>query len=284
MDNGKPLFRVRLRLVSSVLTTEEKIQAFFQSCQKLYDFRKVKANGNVVRESTPSSNNRSCSPELNEEDGKDDELFDKIASKACKLFEVEINRLIPHFYVVLKRLLSLLPMSKSTETATKILSVTIGIVDCAHTSNYDSILYNFVRFYFSLTKSEDGETTHESIVRHLVILLEGIKNETRGLSKIFRQLWFFFDITIKSMAQWLIQTGKFKVARRERFPQDYLMKIETLVTVVVELITKNHSIPESNAANVALGYFLRVGPLYLLSLKLITFTLFSVLFIVNGSL
>ncbi|VDO41002.1 unnamed protein product [Onchocerca flexuosa] len=35
VDNGKQLFRVRLRLVSSAFTTEKKLQAFFQSCQKL---------------------------------------------------------------------------------------------------------------------------------------------------------------------------------------------------------------------------------------------------------
>lgn len=35
VDNGKQLFRVRLRLVSSAFTTETKLQAFFQSCQKL---------------------------------------------------------------------------------------------------------------------------------------------------------------------------------------------------------------------------------------------------------
>lgn len=35
IDNGKPLFRVRVRLISSIFTTESKLQSFFQCCQKL---------------------------------------------------------------------------------------------------------------------------------------------------------------------------------------------------------------------------------------------------------
>ncbi|VDK26741.1 unnamed protein product [Anisakis simplex] len=35
VDSGKHLFRVRLRLISSIFTSEPRIQAFFQSCQKL---------------------------------------------------------------------------------------------------------------------------------------------------------------------------------------------------------------------------------------------------------
>ena len=260
MDNGKPLFRVRLKLVSSAFTTEATLQSFFQSCQKLQDFKSGKLNGSVPtgKESTPTGNNRSCSPEP-ESEFKEEEYFEKIASKAHKLFDVDITRLIPHFHIVLRRLLYLLPITKSSDVGMKILSVTIGIVDNAHTSRYDYILRNFVRYHFSSTTSDDEETTHGAVCRHLVTLLESIKSESRGLSRIFRQLWFLFDIIVKSMTQWLIHTKKFKSSRRERFLVDFLVRIDNLVSTTVDLIWKNYELPEANAANIALAYFLRVS-------------------------
>ena len=35
VEGGRPLFKVRVKLVSSVFSTESKVQGFFQACQKL---------------------------------------------------------------------------------------------------------------------------------------------------------------------------------------------------------------------------------------------------------
>uniref|UniRef100_A0A914YXU5 C2 DOCK-type domain-containing protein n=1 Tax=Panagrolaimus superbus TaxID=310955 RepID=A0A914YXU5_9BILA len=261
LDNGRPLFRVRLRLISSVFTTEDNLQAFFQSCQKLYDFQ-ISAHrlpaDLTPKETTPPA--RSCSPEAitDSSNGTEEKLFDKIANKAGALYDVEIYRLIPHFHIVLRRLFALLPICKSNEVALKLISVTIGIVDSASTNGYNYVLKNFVRFHFSFSSSEDGEeTTHGAICKFLIKLLDDMRGEERALARIFRQLWFFLDIVIKSMAQWLMKTKKFKAGRKDRFPADLLFRIDGLVDSVIGLICKNHCMPETNNANAALAYFLR---------------------------
>ena len=262
LDNGRPLFRVRLRLVSSVFTTEDNLQAFFQACQKLYDFHSaINYSGeSTPKESTPPA--RSCSPDAltDPANATEDKLFEKIAIKAGALYDVDIGRLIPHFHIVLRRLFSLLPACKSNEVALKLLSVTIGIVDSAVTSGYNYVLKNFVKFHFASTSSEDGdETTHGAVCKYLIKLLDDMRGEQRALARIFRQLWFFLDIIIKSMTQWLIKTKKFKIARKDRFPPDFLFRIDGLVDIMVTLICKNHCMTEAVNANSALAYFIRVS-------------------------
>lgn len=223
--------------------------------------RKIDINGSALNETTP---NRSCSPDMDDVQqqlyyAKEDDLYDRIAKKAEILLKIKIEKLIPHLYVVLKRLLNLIPISKSTNFSKGILMVTINIVDGVDNAGFNHILRNFVKFHFSLTTSEDDETTFGSMLKCLVVLLEEKKNDLEQLGVIFRQLWFLFDVLIKSMAQWLIRTKKFKTNRRDRFDGDILIKIDNLVTILVELIVKNITTPEVNTANVALAYFLRVS-------------------------
>jgi hypothetical protein len=49
VEGGKHLFRVRLRLISSLFTTEERIQNFFQLCQFAYHSVKKSSSLNDTR-------------------------------------------------------------------------------------------------------------------------------------------------------------------------------------------------------------------------------------------
>uniref|UniRef100_A0A7E4UVM3 C2 domain-containing protein n=1 Tax=Panagrellus redivivus TaxID=6233 RepID=A0A7E4UVM3_PANRE len=288
LDNGRPLFRVRLRLVSSVFTTEDNLQGFFQACNRLYDYRRlVSGNANTsfngegpttseasAVASSSATANRSCSPTTISEslpsDGalanshNEEKLFEKIAAKAGNLLNVNIVRLIPHFHVVLQRLFALLPIIHHKDIGTQILGVTIGIVDRASEAGFDSVLRTFVQCHFGAATpgttasiSGEEEPAHAAILKHLVKLLQEMRGEERAMERIFRQLWFFFDVIVKSMAQWLIATRKFKAARRDRFPGDVLDLVTSLVDAMIEAVRRNQGMSEAPAANAALAYFLR---------------------------
>uniref|UniRef100_A0A915EUX6 C2 DOCK-type domain-containing protein n=1 Tax=Ditylenchus dipsaci TaxID=166011 RepID=A0A915EUX6_9BILA len=71
VENGRPLFRIRLRLISSVFSTDEHVQSFFQCCQNIESTcqttcpcdEEYKSNNNRKFSSSVSSHlNRSCSP------------------------------------------------------------------------------------------------------------------------------------------------------------------------------------------------------------------------------
>ena len=57
VDGGKNLFRVRLRLISTIFTTEERIQNFFQLCQ--CNFSSFEHLGSIMDLSSTNSNNDS---------------------------------------------------------------------------------------------------------------------------------------------------------------------------------------------------------------------------------
>ncbi|EJW85101.1 hypothetical protein WUBG_03986 [Wuchereria bancrofti] len=134
VDNGKQLFRVRLRLVSSAFTTERKLQAFFQSCQR---FQRAGLTGDASSKTkwfsppgsispisnTPSSPpslvvTRSCSPSFENHGLSEEEKFwHYVVRKIKDLLEVDIDQIIPFLPITLNRLFTLLTYSFTDEMA-----------------------------------------------------------------------------------------------------------------------------------------------------------------------
>uniref|UniRef100_A0A915AC13 PH domain-containing protein n=1 Tax=Parascaris univalens TaxID=6257 RepID=A0A915AC13_PARUN len=227
VDGGKPLFRVRVRLISSVFTSEPKIQAFFQSCQKLQRIGLLgdaaeKTNQRVDRRSLPSEGNpstsslaqaRSCSPITDDSDEcETDKLCHAMARKAEALLEVDIDRMIPFLHVILGRLLSLLPSCCTDDMAISTLSTLVGVVDKIVTAGRISLLRSFIKCHFrsttiTNTTSSDEETTYSAICKCIPLLVDHAQGDIDALAAVLRQLWFLLDVAAKSMAQYIIDTS-----------------------------------------------------------------------------
>uniref|UniRef100_A0A914VB90 Uncharacterized protein n=1 Tax=Plectus sambesii TaxID=2011161 RepID=A0A914VB90_9BILA len=228
VDNGRPLFKVRLRLVSSAFTTEGRLQSFFQSCQKL------------TRAGT----------------------LGDAAEQTKALLSVDIDRMTPFLPVVLGRLLSLLPVSSTEEMGLCSLRTLVGIVDKTAESKRAPLLRSFVRLQFRAPNAElagKSETIHSALCRYVPLLLRPAHADSDTTSGLLRQLWFFLDVTVKSMGQRLLDDGKHKVARTDRFPSELLFRIESMVQTLVPLIIAKHrELPqECRSANAAVAFFLR---------------------------
>ncbi|VDN01206.1 unnamed protein product [Thelazia callipaeda] len=285
VDGGKQLFRVRLRLVSSIFTTETKLQAFFQSCQKLQRSGIVsdassKTGCSILRDSNPPISStssffdsqpitRSCSPVVENRISEEEKIWHNVVQKTEALLNVEIERMIPFLPITLNRLLSLLSVSSTDEMAFQTLGALIGIADKITGANQDHLLSSFVIYHFrsaTLKNRSDlvDETVHSALCKHITSYIESIQMSDDLLASAFRQLWFLFVIAAKSMALWLIDSGLykhdvFKAPRGNRFSSELVLRMETLVDKTVSLIIAKHrDLPqECRLANAALAYFLR---------------------------
>ncbi|VBB26410.1 unnamed protein product [Acanthocheilonema viteae] len=281
VDNGKQLFRVRLRLVSSAFTTESKLQAFFQSCQKLQragvagdassksKWSSPPGSISAVSNTPPSPSSlpvkRSCSPSI-EDCGisKEEKFWHYVVRKIEELLEVEIDRIIPFLPVTLNRLFTLLPYSSTDEIALSTLRTLIGITDKIAATGQNHLLRTFVIYYFQPAAMKgksnlEDETVHSALCKHITSHISCVQTDNDSLVSAFRQLWFLLVVVAKSMALWLLDVGLYKVPRENRFSQELLFRIEQLIDKVVPLIIAKHrDIPqECRLANSAVAYFLR---------------------------
>ncbi|CAG9531380.1 unnamed protein product [Cercopithifilaria johnstoni] len=281
VDSGKQLFRVRLRLVSSAFTTETKLQAFFQSCQRFQRAGLVGDASSKTKWSNPSGSvspvsntppspsllavTRSCSPSVeNCGISSEEKLWRYVVQKIEELLEVEIDRIIPFLPVTLNRLFTLLPYSSTDEIALSTLGTLIGIADKIAAAGQSHLLRTFIIYYFQSTtvKSKSNhadETVHSALCKHITSHVSYIQADSDSLASTFRQLWFLLVVVAKSMALWLLDVGLYKVSRENRFSEELLFRIEQLIDKVVSLIIAKHrDIPqECRLASSAVAYFLR---------------------------
>uniref|UniRef100_A0A1I7XZF1 Dedicator of cytokinesis protein 9 n=1 Tax=Steinernema glaseri TaxID=37863 RepID=A0A1I7XZF1_9BILA len=227
VENGRGLFHVRLRLVSSIFTSDLRLQAFFQSCQK---FEKVGTIGDS-------------------------------AEKAQALLDIEIARLVPFLHVSLNRLFTLLPMCTTDELSLSTLSALIGIVDKATASNRKDLLNEFIAKHFSTRhhSANQDESVHSALCKYIPMLMRNIHGDTDALAVLYKQLWFLLDVVSKSIAETVLDKGLYKNARKDRFPAELLFRIEVLTESVVSgIISKHKTFPsQCRSANTAVANFLR---------------------------
>ncbi|TKR72200.1 hypothetical protein L596_019689 [Steinernema carpocapsae] len=261
VENGRGLFHVRLKLVSSIFTSDVKLQAFFQSCQK---FEKVGIIGDAAEKSQRSSsihNGSSGAPGGSEAARIAESTTEALSCHTKALLDIEIDRLIPFLHVTLNRLFALLPTCTTDELSLSTLSAIIGIADKATSSNRKHLLDDFITKYFSIRnhKNEDDESAHSALCKYIPMLMRNIQGDNDALAVLYKQLWFLLDVISKSIAETVIDKGLYKTARKERFSAEFLFRIEVLVeSIIVGIITKQKTFPAPcRSANTAIAYYLR---------------------------
>ena len=76
--------------------------------------------------------------------------------------------------------------------------------------------------------------------------------------RVLRNAWFFFELLIKTMAQYLSRAGKLAGNRRDRFSSSYMKELENLVGMLAQEICEKH-IKDGNYArslNASLAFFI----------------------------
>jgi hypothetical protein len=91
-----------------------------------------------------------------------------------------------------------------------IFSVLIGIIDKTAQAGRIALLRTFVRLQYQHQKSSN-EGVHQSICHYIPILLRSGNIDADMTLALLRQLWFFVDVVIKSMAQHMLINDMHKV-------------------------------------------------------------------------
>lgn len=128
------------------------------------------------------------------------------------------------------------------------------------------LIDSYVKFVFKVSspikssgKGKEAATVHGELCRHLPTLLHPNNTDFLLVNKFMRYSNVFFEIIVKSMAQHLINSGRIRMHRNERFSQEYLGRIETLFqTLVPYLIQRHKDLPhETQQLNKSLSTFVK---------------------------
>nr|CDJ91787.1 Pleckstrin homology and Dedicator of cytokinesis domain containing protein [Haemonchus contortus] len=262
----RALFRFRLRLASSVFTTDSILQDFFQDCDQLEnlgctgsDLDLSRTKGSSVPRSTSTDVVRSCSPLVRSAFFDDDHPLAKSLLECTNaLAIVDITKTVPFLHIILSRLLTSLTHVPTENIAMATLRALVSICDRCAEAGYKHLLRAFVRHHFVTVESSEG-ATHSVICRFLNSLTVSLQDVTNELATLYRQLWFLFDVIAKSIAQTIVRRSLLKCPRKDRLSPEVLEQIGNLInTIVPLLISKHRELPkESRAGITCIAFFLR---------------------------
>ncbi|XP_078311760.1 dedicator of cytokinesis protein 9-like isoform X10 [Crassostrea virginica] len=232
VDNGKQIFRVRVQLHSTVYTKDQHLHNFFYHCQKI-------ENALVP--------------------GTDVESLNKLKS----LHAVDVLTYVQFLPTLLNQLFSLLVKTVSDDVALNVVKVLIHIVSEVSLADKQDALKSYVKFVFNPDPvpkgTKNAHTVHEELAKNLTTILRPANADNVVVCKFLKYSWFFFEILIKSMALYLINTDRFKMPRNERFTADYQFRIQNLLqTLTPNIIQKQREMPrETKMANQSLAMFVK---------------------------
>nr|XP_014342168.1 PREDICTED: dedicator of cytokinesis protein 10 [Latimeria chalumnae] len=226
VDGGKSLFKVSTHVVSTVYTQDQYLNNFFQQCHK--------------RESELS-----------------DPPTSTFMNSLKGLVHVEKIHVVTRFFpVVLNQLFRVLTQNDDDEVTATTTRVLVYIVSKCHEEHLEHYLHSYVKYAFK-TESYQERTVHEELVKGMNVILKS--NEQIALKQILKYSWFFFDINIKSMAQYLVDTNKLQLPRTERLPQSYYNELENLTLNLSDHVywKFKEALEETRSANLNIATFLK---------------------------
>uniref|UniRef100_A0A1I7SEQ5 DOCKER domain-containing protein n=1 Tax=Bursaphelenchus xylophilus TaxID=6326 RepID=A0A1I7SEQ5_BURXY len=219
VEGGKPLFKVKLRLHSTLFSSNPLLNRFFQQCL------------------SPNQPTLNVKPDL--------------------LLQIPFERLEPHLFVTLSSLLQLFTRASDLSSAA-ILTTLVGILENSTKCQKKSELREFIKFHLAVGGEfeVDCRALYEGLLEAVGILLSSAQTEQSIIISTLSHLWFIIDVTVKSMTQTILTNGSHKYSRRRRFSQLTLEAIDATFLAVSQQILQNHQkfAAETRSANLALAY------------------------------
>ncbi|XP_067851502.1 dedicator of cytokinesis protein 10 isoform X3 [Heptranchias perlo] len=229
VDGGKPLFKVSVHVVSTIYTQEERLNNFFQECQK-------------------------------QESGRSQPLSSDFISCIEGLLGIEKIHVIVRFLpVLLNQLFCILIQNDESQVATATIRAIVDIVAKCHEEQLDNYLRSYVKFVFKAEFSKlKQQTIHEELLKGITEILTS--TDTADVKRLLKHSWFFFEIVQKSLVQYLVDDNKMlQLKRTERFPSSYHSAMEMLVATLGDLIYRKfrEAEEETKEANHYLAMFVK---------------------------
>ncbi|XP_049286747.1 dedicator of cytokinesis protein 9 isoform X1 [Anopheles funestus] len=241
IDNQRPIFTISLRLDSTVLTTDQHLHNLFLHAERLLEHSKTVA---------PPDTTETC----------------KILKAA---HAIQIGSLITFLPTILNQLFSLLVATNSEEVGLNIIRLLVNLFHMvAEEAKRKELLMAYVKYVYRIDSqpvngssptSQSVNTVHGELCRHLPTLLHPNNTDFLLVNKFMKFSGIFFEVIVKSMAQYLLSTGRIKMQRNERFPKEFCTRIEALFQVLVPYINSRHKdLPmETEQLNQSLSVFVK---------------------------
>ncbi|XP_049302733.1 dedicator of cytokinesis protein 9 isoform X2 [Bactrocera dorsalis] len=234
IDNQRLLFGVAFRMDSTVLTADQHLHNFFAHCERLLEGGKTTA--------LPAE------------------------SETCKILKaahaVDISTLINFLPTVLNELFTLLVHTQSEEIGLNIIRLLINIIHMLiDEAGRKELLSAYVKYVFHAPyySQKTSRTVHGELCKYLPTILHPHNTDFLIVNKFMHYSGIFFDLIIKSMAQHLLDTGRIRMLRNERFPKEFPARVESLIKVLTSyLISRYKDLPvETQQLNRSLSQFVR---------------------------
>lgn len=234
IDNQRSLFGVAFRMDSTVLTADQHLHNFFAHCERLLEGGKTTA--------LPAE------------------------SETCKILKaahaIDISTLINFLPTVLNELFTLLVHTQTEEIGLNIIRLLINIIHMLiDEAGRKELLCAYVKYVFHAPyySQKTSRTVHGELCKYLPTILHPNNTDFLIVNKFMHYSAIFFDLIIKSMAQHLLDTGRIRMLRNERFPKEYPARVESLIKVLTSyLISRYKDLPvETQQLNRSLSQFVR---------------------------
>ncbi|XP_063323540.1 dedicator of cytokinesis protein 9-like isoform X2 [Pelmatolapia mariae] len=228
VDGGKPLFKVSTHLVSTVNTQDQHLHNFFHHCESM---------------------------EMSEQ-ASEGELVKYLKS----LHAMEGHVMVNFLPTILNQLFCVLTRTTHEDVAVNVTRVMVHVVAQCHEEGLEHYLRSYVKFVlkpepYSFT---NVKTVHEELAKAMTAILKP-STDFLTSNKLLKHSWYFFEGLVKSMAHYLIEHGKVKVSRNQRFSASYYHAVETLVNMLMPHITQKYkdNLDAARNANHSLAVFIK---------------------------
>uniref|UniRef100_A0A182VSH9 Dedicator of cytokinesis protein 9 n=1 Tax=Anopheles minimus TaxID=112268 RepID=A0A182VSH9_9DIPT len=241
IDNQRPIFTISLKLDSTVLTTDQHLHNLFLHAERLLEHSKMVA---------PPDTTETC----------------KILKAA---HAIQPGSLITFLPTILNQLFSLLVATNSEEVGLNIIRLLVNLFNMLEEeSKRKELLVAYVKYVYRIDSQpvngssptpQSVNTVHGELCRHLPTLLHPNNTDFLLVNKFMKFSGIFFEVIVKSMAQYLLSTGRIKMQRNERFPKEFSTRIEALFQILVPYISSRHKdLPmETEQLNQSLSVFVK---------------------------
>uniref|UniRef100_A0A673HU56 Dedicator of cytokinesis protein 9-like n=1 Tax=Sinocyclocheilus rhinocerous TaxID=307959 RepID=A0A673HU56_9TELE len=160
------------------------------------------------------------------------------------LHAMEAHVMVKFLPTILNQLFRVLTVSGQDDVAVNVTRVMIHVVAQCHEEGLEHHLRSYVKVSCIIIRD----------VKQVILIITLCNQHS-----CFLYSWYFFEVLVKSMAQYLIETGKAKVSRNQRFSASFYHSVETLVTMLMPHITQKYkdNLDATRNANHSLAVFIK---------------------------
>uniref|UniRef100_A0A673KZU1 Dedicator of cytokinesis protein 9-like n=1 Tax=Sinocyclocheilus rhinocerous TaxID=307959 RepID=A0A673KZU1_9TELE len=210
VDGGRPLFKVSTHLVSTIYTQDQHLHNFFHHFQSMQSGDTCPTEGELVK-------------------------------YLKSLHAMEGHVMINFLPTILNQLVHVLTSASNEDVAVNTTRVMVHIVAQCHEEGLEHYLRSYVKYVFKTESysTNNSKTGHEELAKAMTSILKP-STDFLTSNKLLKYSWYFFETLVKSMAQYLMESGKVKLSRNQRFTASFHHAVETLVNMLMPHITQKY--------------------------------------------